>query len=521
MAFIDIQNQVAQLFLAKDDSPANHLAIAKEFNRGGDIPPYFRKLRVAFLSNFTLQGLPEIFRVRAIFHNIWAETYLAPYNQYAQEILNKESGLNKFKPELVYFLMDFFDSDSKQVDELTETVKSNLKAELLVVSNFGDFKAHWYTKYKDLGDMRLAPDAFPALSDKLMKDAVAVSGATKKCLVMDLDNTLWKGVVGEDGFDGIQPDVELQKHILSLYERGVILAINSKNNLEDALEVFERHQAMVLRKNHLAAWRINWGDKAKNLAELAEELNLGLDSFVFIDDDQFQLARVRDAFPEVAAICPDQLKDYPGFHSAYLTEEDKRRGAMYAEEQSRRELKSSLASVNDFLRQLSLGVTFKKVDESSLARVAQLIQKTNQFNLATRRYSEGDLRNLLKLGWGIWTVQAADRFGDYGVIGVAMAEPKAGEWRIDNFLLSCRILGRGIETAFLHFLAEGARTDGASRIIGEFIPTAKNKLCATFYQDNGFLTSQSDERMSVYELPLENYKKTYPDFIKVQKVQLV
>ena len=540
MDFQELKNTAFNLVTSGDSSVADYLTCYRQTENYKEkllkeLPEYTRHLRVAFLSNFTIQGLPEVFKVQGIFHNLWLETYLAPYNQYAQEILNPDSGLNKFKPELVYFILDPIENQLSQLYDLAFSILEKTRAKKVVflstrMSSFGNNEFikfvnlserlselglghHWNTKYKELADMRLAPDALPALSEELMKDAVAVSGATKKCLVTDLDNTLWQGIVGED--DEIVPKEELQRKILTLYEQGIVLAINSRNNEADVFQIIDNHPKMILRKDHFAAWRINWQDKVQNMGELAQEMNLGLESFVFIDDDPFQQNAVQASYPEITVLSPEQLENYSGFFGFGITEEDKGRGRMYTEERKRRALQASLKTVHDFLRELNLQALIKFADSGSLPRIAQLTQKTNQFNLATRRYSEGEIKKSLDGGSKIWTLQAQDKFGDYGIVGVAMVEPRGELWRIDNFMLSCRILGRGIEKTFLNFVLETAREAGAKTVAGEFIPTAKNKPCATFYADNNFEFKGRAGDTNLYHYDLKSFNVDYPNFIKV------
>src|SRR3972149_5776974 len=215
-----LQRQVFDLVSNNDSSVADYISVGKKIDaEKPEFPEYFRKIKVAFLSNFTLLGLPEVFKARALFHNIAAETYLGEYNQYAHEVLNSDSGLNKFKPKLIYFLIDPKDTDQKQVEQLVELAKEKLGAKAELGSDFSGFSEHWYTKYKDLGDLRLAPDAFPVFAEKLMGRAIASSGATKKCLVLDLDNTLWSGIVGEDGADKVVPNKKFRKNILELLKK--------------------------------------------------------------------------------------------------------------------------------------------------------------------------------------------------------------------------------------------------------------------------------------------------------------
>lgn len=519
MSFNKIQHAVSDLMANGDSSVADYLALFKQLpGHDKEAPHYFRKIRAAFLSNFTLFGLPEVFKVQALAHNIWADTYLGEYNQYIQEVLNLESEFYKFKPDLVYFLIDEVDTDKNQINELVSSLTSKGFRAKLIWGNIikEKFKDYWYTKYKELGDIRLAPQAFPNfVNQELIAEAIASSGATKKCLVVDLDDTLWKGIVGENNYSEITPELGLQKYILELYKKGIILAINSRNNYDDSISVIDNHMDMVLRKNNFSAIKINWADKAQNMLELAKELNIGLDSFVFIDDDSFQRENIKNRFPEIAVLSPENLESYHGFISSALTEEDEKRGQMYMEEDKRKELQFSLPSLEDFLKQLDLKIEVMPISLANLARVSQLTQKTNQFNLTTRRYSETEINNLKDKGWLILAIKVNDRFGDYGLVGVLMVEPLADAWRVDNFLLSCRILGRGIEKAFLYYLSTQAQKNGVKGLVGEFKPTSKNKPCETFYLDNGFKLTESSEGGFLYRYNLDEGVFKLPNYIKI------
>ena len=515
-----------------ESSLAAYLSLAHKTDAISDVPDYVRKVKVAFLSNFTIQGLPEVFKAQALFHNLLVSTYLGPYNQHAQEILNNESGLYKFEPKLVYLIVD--ETNAEETLGLAErlTKESGLpagQAGATVITgglglnskfDFNEFlesigrEKYWNTKYKELGDLRLAPTAFPLLANVLMGYAVAVSGTTKKCLVLDLDNTLWRGIVGEDGPDKIVPDQTLQERIRGLYEKGIVLAINSKNNPEDALAVIEQNPEMRLRKEHFAAWRINWEPKSANMAALAEELNLGLDTFVFLDDQAFERAQVKQALPEITVLAPEELAGYQGFFAITITDEDRKRGRTYVEERQRREVQTVARSLDDFLRELKLETTISKAGKDAVSRVSQLTQRTNQFNLTTRRYSETDVAERIEKGWPVLTIEAKDRFGEYGIIGAAMIEPAGEAWRVDTFLMSCRILGRGIEKALLAFIANEAAAAGAKRLKGEFIPTAKNKPAEEFWPENGFKEVGQESGMQVYEYDLKK-KMEYPRHVKV------
>ncbi|MDP3779039.1 MAG: hypothetical protein Q8R30_03310, partial [bacterium] len=280
--FSQIQKDISKLYQDRNASVAGYTAAAIEIE-GKDIPSYFRTIRAAFLGSFTIQGLPDICIGRGIFHNLRIQPYLAPYNQFTQEVVNASSGLAGFDPQIAYVMIDapdimdtnhlqvviqgllqrthariiFFNFVSsthappERVAELNAWLENaSMRDARISVFDFSGFLnrvgigEHWYTKYKDLGDLRLAPSAFVPLSEELMAFAVATAGNTKKCLVFDLDNTLWSGVVGEDGAMNVIPNRELQEYAVKLYEKGIILAINSKNNLEDALEVFEHNPNM-------------------------------------------------------------------------------------------------------------------------------------------------------------------------------------------------------------------------------------------------------------------------------------
>lgn len=525
MTFVELQKKIRSLVAENEPSLSAYLACAKDLQKiDDDVPSYFRTVRAAFLSSYNIQGLAEVYRARGVSHNLIGETYTAPYRAFTQIVIDSESDLYKFSPNVIYVLIDTPEivHDKYDVSELIEILCTHTTSHIIVSSFFsgqadGGSMAHnetrrleaqfkgnhhvtffdmekldilerfWYTKYKELGDFRIAPGAFPLLAEHLLAYGVGAAGVAKKCAVVDLDNTLWQGIAGEDGITGIVPDKKIQQYLLSLFERGIILAINSKNNEEDAMQIFDEHPDMVLRRKHFAAWRINWQTKEQNIGELAEELNLGTDSFVCIDDDPFQRESVAASFPEIAVLPPEFLLGYAGFYSFVRTEEDRRRGAMYAQERMRTELKRSLRTQEDFLKELNLQLTVADATDESIARISQLTQKTNQFNLTTRRYSEDEIKKKIHEGWHVWSVHVVDRFGDYGVVGVVMAEVKGGVWRIDNFLLSCRVLGRGVEDRMIEYLHQQARAEGVTALEGEYRASAKNQQTENFWERMGYM----------------------------------
>lgn len=347
-----------------------------------------------------------------------------------------------------------------------------------------------------------------------------ITGRTCKALVCDLDNTLWGGVIGEDGMAGIRLDQEhpggahrgLQRAILDLFERGIILAVNSKNNEADAMEAITGHPGMLIKPDQFACFRINWQDKAQNLREIAKELNIGVDALAFIDDNPVERQRIRQELPEVTVIelpadpygYAAAVRDCPVFERLSLSAEDRVRGRMYAEQRLRSELMEEATSLEDFYRSLDMRVEIAGVTPMTLGRIAQLTQKTNQFNLTTRRYSEAEIEAFAaSAGSRVFSIRVADRFGDNGIVGVAVlkmgGEGAARACEVDALLLSCRVIGRTIETAFLAHLAEEARRAGCARLWGWFLPTKKNAPAKDFYAQHGFVKAEETEAGSRWE----------------------
>lgn len=326
----------------------------------------------------------------------------------------------------------------------------------------------------------------------------------KKCIVLDCDNTLWGGIVGEDGLQGIAIGEDfpgsafrdLQRYLLHLRGEGVLLAIASKNNEADVWEVFERHDAMVLKREHISAARINWEPKASNVESIARELNIGVDSFVFLDDSAFEIEQMRTLLPEVVSVLLDEepsamvesIKELHLFDKLEVTDEDARRADMMLSEQKRAQLGKAL-SREEFIASLELRLDVTEARTDQLGRIAQLIGKTNQFNLTTVRRSLEQLEAIASSpDWRVYALRVADRFGDYGLVGaVIVSIIDRNRWRIDTFLLSCRVLGRGVEATLLAHVVDDAREAGVSIVDASYVPTAKNGLAADFLARNGFL----------------------------------
>lgn len=367
-------------------------------------------------------------------------------------------------------------------------------------------------------------DAFlPVVARAQVRILRALRGKTRKCVVLDLDNTLWGGVVGEDGPERLQVGgtaapgnafADFQRALDTLRRRGVLLAVCSKNNPDDALPVLESHPGMVLRREHFAALRINWRDKASNLVEIARELNIGLDSLVFLDDNPAERGQVRQRLPEVLtpemprdpALYARTLAELDVFDTLALTAEDLSRSRLYAEQQERHAFAEAAAGdLHAYLHGLDIVVRLAAPTPHTLPRIAQLVNKTNQFNVTTRRHTEAQVVAMAAdPDWMVCAAEVADRFGDSGLTGVAIARRRDPDtWELDSFLLSCRVLGRGVEDALLHAVAQAARAAGARRLLGRFVPTPKNAPAADFFARMGFARTGEEGEETLWEMALD------------------
>jgi len=365
----------------------------------------------------------------------------------------------------------------------------------------------------------------------------------KKCLILDLDNTLWGGVLGEDGVAGIQISGDYpgkafqfwQKGLKRLKESGVILCICSKNNEADVLEVWDKREDMILQKEDFAAWRINWLSKYTNIEEMANELNVGLESMVFVDDNPTERDLVRKALPAVSV--PDWIS-YPYelpilykqivetyFRVYDLTEEDKNKTIQYQQNTLRKKTESMYASMDEFLASLELKLKVERLsleNDAKIIRAAQMTQKTNQFNLTTRRYEESDIRKFIKNGM-VWSLSVTDKFGEYGIVGLLIFD---SSFKIDTMLLSCRVLGKGIESAFVKYVLQKIRIIQEGLIVtAEYIPTAKNVQVKDFWDKVGFhpvygkngMNESVDDSKRHYSLCLDNADLTIKEYYKIEE----
>lgn len=414
--------------------------------------------------------------------------------------------------------------------KLSESIKNNDSVYLYnfngFVSMFGENNIFDFKQFL-FGDIKIALDYIPYFTNDLLGYIIALLGLTRRCIVLDLDNTLWGGVVGEDGFDGIRLGkgppgnayVEFQKILLSLQKRGVLLAINSKNNPEDALKVINEHPDMILRREHFTCLKINWNDKVSNMKEISKEINFGLDYMVFFDDDPVNREFIQNNLPQVLTVelpkDPAQyakiLQNMKEFNTLNITNEDIKRGTMYIQQQKRKELENSSIDLEGFLKNLNLKISILPADKFTIPRISQLTLKTNQFNLTTKRYQEEEIRMFSKDNQMIvGCAQVEDKFGDNGITSVFIIKnEKPEEWTLDTFLLSCRVMGREVEKGILDYIIKKAKENKIKRIKAEYIPTQKNKPIEDFLQNCGF---KKEGNYWFYNCD-EEFK--IPDFLKI------
>ena len=397
----------------------------------------------------------------------------------------------------------------------------------------GVVAAHGAQRFVDrrlwaMARIAVAPEAQALLARTLARAVVALTQPACKCLVVDLDHTLWSGVLGDDGLAGIQLGDDhpgaafkaFQRALRGYKQRGMLLAIASKNDEALVREALDGHPEMILRSADFAAIEAHWEPKSQSLRRIAQALHIGLDALVFLDDNPVERAEVRAHCPEVRVIdLPANPLDYVATlaQAAFLDrprvlDEDRRRSAMVAEDAGRQRLQAETQSVAQFLAGLDMRATVGRCDAATLDRVTQLIHKTNQFNLTTRRHSLEQVRQLAAARDArvVW-LRLEDRFGDLGLIAVGIVRVEGQVGRIDTLLMSCRVMGRGVETAFLAYLVEQARELGAVRLLGEYLPTAKNGMVRDLYRDHGFVVLEHGDARSLFELPEDHSGPRWPE----------
>jgi FkbH-like protein len=569
-----------------------------------------KRLKTYVVRSVTVEPMLPFLTTEAVFSNYVLDLRVGGYGSYADELLNPDSELAKFEPDLVFIILDLEDIAGRLPDVCADGIGTNVEAELeesltrmeqllrsfrvgnsarLVLqgcvvpdlTSLGDVgdsnlslslvsavlrlnqelaalcrtvpdcvffdvdrlaarygRARWRDSRMFLASrLSVSADCFGPYSRGLIRSASSLFRAPRKVLCTDLDNTLWGGILGEDGTDGIVTGsafpgncyLEYQKYLKHLSSRGILLAIVSKNNEADVREAFQTRSAdLALGLDNFVALKINWNDKAQSLRELAQELSLGLDSFVFVDDNPVECEAIRQQLPGVAVVsAPVQepwrlveiLSSLPFFDAAVVTDDDLNRLNDYKAQAQRAELAGTAGNRDEFLTSLGIVCTFQSALQAPLSRAVQLLAKTNQFNLTTRRHTAAKVEEFASTGQA-WVIRVRDRFGDAGVVGLALAQNRGSSCYIDSLLLSCRVIGRGVETALLAYIAECALETGAKRLVGEFISTKKNAPCASFYTDHGFTEISSPEEGSsgsiFYEFDITTSVLTSPKWITLE-----
>jgi FkbH-like protein len=370
-----------------------------------------------------------------------------------------------------------------------------------------------------------ALEYFPHIAQRIVDIALALKGSVIKCVVVDLDNTLWGGIIGDDGLEGIrlghgdegEAFVLFQQYLLELKKRGILLAVCSKNDPENARLPFLKHPEMVLREEDFAVFVANWEDKPGNIRLIQETLNIALDSMLFLDDSAFERNFVRERLPEVVVPeLPEDPADYVKvlsewnlFETASYSPADGVRTQQYQEEFRRKLTKAKFENHDDYLRSLDIKIALERFSPENLGRIAQLIQRSNQFNLATRRFTEAQCESFMKDETGFLPLSATlkDKFGDYGLILCAIVSWKKSVAVIEEWVMSCRVLFRGAEQCAMNHIVETAKRKGISRVMGKFVPSDKNKMVKDFYRNFGFtLVAEESGGDSSWELEVSGYR---------------
>jgi FkbH-like protein len=546
--------------------------------------PARARRRLAVVGTGTLQLWADALRPALYGAGVHAELLIGEFGQYQQEILDPGSSLTAFRPDTIAIAVDYralgLDDVAAAPDRVVAETVDRLRQlwracqerfaatvvqftfEIPEIDPFGGLSAalpggrarilqrlnlaltdaardanvavfdmneaaalFGKQRWNDAGrwiaaKQYPAPDAVPFLARRFAGLVRAACGLTSKCVVLDLDNTLWGGIIGEDGLNGIRlgGDAEgeaytaFHRYLLGLKSRGIPLAVCSKNNEADALSVFREHPESVLREADFAVFLANWEPKPDNLRRIAATLNIGIDSLVFVDDNPAERAFIRRELPDVEvpelpddpALYADTLHRSQLFESLSFTEEDRRRAESYRQNAERAAVSTATANVDDYLASLGMKVELRPFDELNLPRIVQLINKTNQFNLTTRRTSAAEVARWMR-DPACYTqfMRLRDRFGDSGLTGVLVAFREGDAFRIDTWLISCRVLGRRIEEAMIASLCSYARSAGARAVTGEYVPTAKNEQVRDIYPRLGFETLRGGPDGGLFELLLE------------------
>ena len=555
-------------------------------------------IKINFLRNLTVEGIEPYLKYYNYQENIEPKITFGDYDNVNQEILDDNSHIYSQKPDIIVLslILEQLSPDSSSVnwnadsaitiltelfnliakkckalivvntfvppfysmygitnvpkakDKITEITKLNGFIRQFVIDNYSQFfLADWERYVRILGESESMDYRFWYTSKAPFKKSFlqlyaydifkiikALKGKAKKCLILDCDNTLWGGIVGEDGLLGIKLDrntypgniyYEFHQNVITLYERGVLIILCSKNNEEDVWEVFDKHPQCLLKRNHIAAWKINWDDKVTNINLLADELNLGLESFVCIDDNPVECEIISTMLPQVRVIqVPEKLYTYPRmileeglFDSLYLSGEDKARTKMYRAESERKNEAVKFANIEEYLASLNITTTIHEAKKHEIPRIAQLTQKTNQFNLTTKRYSEIQIESFVNdPSSSVFSLGVKDKFGDLGLTGVLIARKEGSNGIIDSYLLSCRILGRKLEVVFLrHCLSELEKKWDVKKWEAEYIATKKNRQTEDYWKNMGFGEISNKDGIKKYTSDSGKFNEQVLSYIKI------
>jgi FkbH-like protein len=533
--------------------------------------PILERKRLAILRGFTVEPLVPLLRTEALIWGLDLEVWIGGFDTCHSELRDASSALNAFQPDLVLLWIPAPEAlrddpaDSGMQDRFVGSLRDSLRAfrgrnpAPLLAHDFDSQTAEGQAAWVSELNSRLARlhDAIPGfhvfpyhqlvarhgrsqwvdharweqggppvrssmhieLAREWLKYLMPLSGRQGKVVVTDLDNTLWQGVAGEEEPAILRPYTDLQLKLKELRCQGFLLAICSKNNWEDVAPMLDGHPDMVLTRSDFAAIRVNWADKTTNLLGIAAELNVGVDSLLLVDDSPREREQVRQGLPAAGVIdlpaSPSlyrhALEQAPTLHRLEMTDEDEARSQLYRDEENRKDWSARIGSLGDYLHSLDLRVCAERAGPRASLRAAQLTQRTNQFNLTTRRRTQAEiLERACDPEWVVRIYRASDRFGDYGYVGLAMARKAAGELRIDTFLLSCRAMSRGIETAMLCSLIEES---AVKRVACHYLPTAKNAPCADFLARSGFARDPEDATRWILDLPSDSL--TAPPWIQL------
>lgn len=576
----------------QEADPLNLLSVetavqrARDANLDGlvDVPIYF-------LSNFTISGVEAFVDFHGLSGGLNTQSHFGDYNVIHQPLMQSDSTLHAFTPKIIVLSL-MYDVLAKagvtgvcaQLQQLFDLAAAKSSA-TIVVNTFitprhndaaiafdntraggidtanrfirqfvKDNSAKFYLSdwdhyvqalgYDNAIDQRywymakapFKPAFLSHYASGIAKLSRALMGLSKKCLVLDCDGTLWGGVIGEEGMEGINlhPDdypgnvfYDVQRTMLELRDRGVLLAINSKNNEQDVFDVLENHPHCLLHKEHFSALRINWDNKADNMSALAAELNLGLDSFVFLDDSTFECNLIQGRLPEVEVHqVPKRLYTYPDFADAviddcffspHLTGEDGTRAELYTARTKAEGTKANFDDINAYLRSLNITADIHEMHSAEIPRVAQLTNKTNQFNLAKTPYSESDIEGFhTSEDWSVYVMVVADQFGELGLTNVCIVDrtDKAAPF-IDSLLMSCRVFERNLEYVFVdHIIKDVSKRFGTDTVLAQFKPSPKNVVAKSFYDKMGFEIKSTNDQLTTYVLDVSKYEPQTFDYIR-------